>query len=189
MSNPDKQQLMSFYKKTKKAIDGKWYPQGVTVGRPVTTREVAEQLARLDPALPVPENPEELETLTRTILERCCSEVDYFEHRTLGGLTSWYERFGDDYWGLFGFGTLFMRKYRDKSDFRILGYLYREKHDGDSSETLYPLFVNVKEAPGRYRWSFLYRVFSYENDNGRKSGHIFFIPWGGKETPEQEERK
>ncbi|WP_294482159.1 hypothetical protein [uncultured Victivallis sp.] len=144
-------------------------------------QKVAEQLARLDPALPVPENPEELETLTRTILERCCSEVDYFEHRTLGGLTSWYERFGDDYWGLFGLGTVFMRKYRDKSDFRILGYLYREKHDGDSSETLYPLFVNVKEAPGRYRWSFLYRVFSYENDNGRKSGHIFFIPWGDEE--------
>ena len=146
-------------------------------------QKVAEQLARLDPALPVPENPEELESLTRTIAERCCSEVDYFEHRTLGGLTSWYEQFGDDYWGLFGFGTVFMRKYRDKSDFRILGYLYREKHDGDSSETLYPLFIDVKEAPGRYRWSFLYRVFSYENDNGRKSGHILFIPWGGEDAP------
>ena len=71
-----------------------------------------------------------------------------------------------------------MRKYKDKSDFRILGYLYRARHDGAASEYLYPPFINVKEEPGRYRWSFLYRVFSYENDDGRKSGHIFFIPWG-----------
>lgn len=36
---------MAFYKKVKKAINGKWYPQVVTLGKPVTTREVADRLA------------------------------------------------------------------------------------------------------------------------------------------------
>lgn len=37
---------MAFYKKTKKKINGKWYPQAVTVGKPVMTREVADRVAR-----------------------------------------------------------------------------------------------------------------------------------------------
>ena len=139
---------------------------------------LAVLLAELEPSLSVPDNPEELETLRREIVKRFCREVDFSGHRTLFGLASWYERFGEAYWGQFGFGAVYMRKYRDKSDFRILGYLYRARHDGAASEYLYPPFINVKEEPGRYRWSFLYRVFSYENDDGRKSGHIFFIPWG-----------
>lgn len=36
---------MPFYKKRKKKINGKWYPQSVTVGDPVTTDEVAQLLA------------------------------------------------------------------------------------------------------------------------------------------------
>lgn len=36
---------MAFFKKTKKKINGKWYPQSVTVGKPVTTDEVARRLA------------------------------------------------------------------------------------------------------------------------------------------------
>lgn len=36
---------MAFFKKMKKKINGKWYPQSVTVGKPVTTDEVAKRLA------------------------------------------------------------------------------------------------------------------------------------------------
>lgn len=36
---------MAFFKKEKKKINGKWYPQSVTVGKPVTTDEVAKRLA------------------------------------------------------------------------------------------------------------------------------------------------
>lgn len=36
---------MAFYKKTKQKIDGKWYPTSVTVGKPVSTDEVARRLA------------------------------------------------------------------------------------------------------------------------------------------------
>ena len=74
-----------------------------------------------------------------------------------------------------------MRREGDRSDLRILGFFYREKHDGESSEYLYPPFLSVKRSPGRTHWSFLYRVFSWRNDNGRRSGHILFIPWGDSE--------
>lgn len=38
---------MAFFKKVKKAINGKWYPQGVTLGGPVSTREIADRLAAI----------------------------------------------------------------------------------------------------------------------------------------------
>lgn len=38
---------MAFFKKVQKRINNLWYPQSVTVGRPVTTREVADQLSIL----------------------------------------------------------------------------------------------------------------------------------------------
>ena len=36
---------MAFFKKVKKKITGLWYPQVVTVGKPVTTDQVADRLA------------------------------------------------------------------------------------------------------------------------------------------------
>lgn len=36
---------MPYYKKAQKKINGKWYPQSVTVGNPVTTDEIAQLLA------------------------------------------------------------------------------------------------------------------------------------------------
>lgn len=36
---------MAFYKKEKQKVNGKWYPRSVTVGKPVTTDEVAKRLA------------------------------------------------------------------------------------------------------------------------------------------------
>lgn len=37
---------MAFFKKTKQKINGKWYPKSITVGKPVTTDEVAQRLAK-----------------------------------------------------------------------------------------------------------------------------------------------
>jgi len=36
---------MGFFKKVKQKINGMWYPQSITVGKPVTTDEVAKRLA------------------------------------------------------------------------------------------------------------------------------------------------
>lgn len=42
-----KEVFMAFYKKSKQKVNGKWYPRSVTVGKPVTTDEVADRLARI----------------------------------------------------------------------------------------------------------------------------------------------
>ena len=39
-----------FFKKAKKAINNLWYPQSVTWGKAVTTREVADELSVLSTA-------------------------------------------------------------------------------------------------------------------------------------------
>jgi len=36
---------MAFYKKIQRKVDGKWYASAVTVGKPVTTDEVADYMA------------------------------------------------------------------------------------------------------------------------------------------------
>lgn len=33
---------MAFYKKVKKKLNGKWYPQSVLVGSPITTEQVCK---------------------------------------------------------------------------------------------------------------------------------------------------
>lgn len=38
---------MAFFKKIQKKINGLWYPQSVTVGKPVTTDEVADRLSQI----------------------------------------------------------------------------------------------------------------------------------------------
>ena len=43
---------MAYFKKIQKKANGKWYPQGVTIGKPVTTKEVANRLADLSSLSP-----------------------------------------------------------------------------------------------------------------------------------------
>ena len=43
---------MAYYKKSQKKVNGKWYPQGVTIGKPVQTKEVANRLADLSALSP-----------------------------------------------------------------------------------------------------------------------------------------
>lgn len=38
---------MAFFKKILKKMTGKWYPQAVTVGKPVGTKEVADRLSQI----------------------------------------------------------------------------------------------------------------------------------------------
>lgn len=38
---------MAFFKRVKQKINGLWYPKSITVGKPVTTDEVADRLAQI----------------------------------------------------------------------------------------------------------------------------------------------
>lgn len=43
---------MAYFKKVQRKVNGKWYPQGVTIGKPVQTKEVANRLADLSALSP-----------------------------------------------------------------------------------------------------------------------------------------
>lgn len=43
---------MAYYRKIQKKANGKWYPQSVTIGKPVTTKEIAQRLADLSAISP-----------------------------------------------------------------------------------------------------------------------------------------
>ena len=43
---------MAYYRKVQKKINGKWYPQSITIGKAVTTKEVANRLADLSALSP-----------------------------------------------------------------------------------------------------------------------------------------
>ena len=38
---------MAFYKKRQQKINGLWYPQSITVGKPASTDEVADRLSKI----------------------------------------------------------------------------------------------------------------------------------------------
>lgn len=42
-----KHQIMAFFKKIKQKINGLWYPKSITVGKPVSTDQVADRLAQI----------------------------------------------------------------------------------------------------------------------------------------------
>ena len=43
---------MAYFRKVKRKVNGKWYPQGVTIGKAVSTKEVANRLADLSALSP-----------------------------------------------------------------------------------------------------------------------------------------
>lgn len=43
---------MAYFKKIQRKVNGKWYPQVVTIGKPVSTKEIANRLADLSALSP-----------------------------------------------------------------------------------------------------------------------------------------
>ncbi len=114
-------------------------------------------------------------------------------------LASWYSREGDDsFWaalgGLLGFGgtTDGVSSYnilgilaRGRSDatseeFRILEYLYRHRRENDTESTTVFPFLSWQSAPGKSRFSFMWKFMEFNNVDGKRSGSVFFIPYGGE---------
>ncbi len=71
-------------------------------------------------------------------------------------------------------------KQGDKESMHILHLLYRYRKEGRRSETIcFPFISSVKDGDDS-RVSFLWRVFSLSKKNGKRGGHIFFIPFGSE---------
>ena len=63
----------------------------------------------------------------------------------------------------------------------ILHFLYRNRTDGDKSEKIFFPFVSIQRDGSNSRISFLGRIFQKSEINGKRSGYIFFIPFGSKD--------
>ena len=90
-----------------------------------------------------------------------------------------YRRSDEDVGWKFLFGAV-NYKYVDeqnRSHFSILKYLYSRSRKGDEIRRSFFPFVNW-DSGRKSRFSFFWRLFNYENDNGTTRGHILFIPWG-----------
>ena len=80
---------------------------------------------------------------------------------------------------LFG-AVSYDREKDDRTRMSVLKYLYRREREGDDvRRDIFP-FVKWDSSPDAGRFSFLGRVWNMERDaNGKRKGHVLFIPWGG----------
>jgi hypothetical protein len=87
---------------------------------------------------------------------------------------------GKDYRWSSLLGAISYEEEEDRSEFNLLYYLYRQKTEGtETSRDLFP-FITWDSGDKRSGVSFLWRLFSWERNGDRVSGHAFFIPWGDK---------
>ncbi len=92
-----------------------------------------------------------------------------------------YERVGNEVDWSGPLWSVMSSKKGDSSSFRLLYYLYHSETNGASTQRdIFP-FVTWDTGPEETRFSFLWRLFRYENRGGRRSGNFLFLPWGSSE--------
>jgi len=77
------------------------------------------------------------------------------------------------------FGAVSGKRVGDRSSVHVLRHLYSRERRGDAIRRDFFPFFTWDSGPERARLSFLWRVFNYEREDGRRRGHVMFIPWGG----------
>ena len=63
---------------------------------------------------------------------------------------------------------------------QILHFFYRFNKEGEREEKLIFPFISVQKDKDSERISFLWRIFETTVKNGKRSGYVFFIPYGEK---------
>ena len=116
-----------------------------------------------------------IENIAESLREKYCTtqEVSSFRIPLLYN----QKNFGDDY----KWNVLWLiangKKYKDYEKVSFLRYLYRYEKTGDvTSRIIFP-FISYKSAPKKSKFSFFWRLFNYETNKDKVSGHIFFIPF------------
>jgi len=127
-------------------------------------------------ALPAGESDAELRAaLTRFAAENTRT---YTTRKLRVPLLFGYEREDDalDWYG--PLGSLRYVRDGDEERFSVLWYAYRsERRGARTSRDLFP-FLTWDSGPDELDVSFLWRLFHYEREGGRRGGHVLFIPWG-----------
>jgi len=76
------------------------------------------------------------------------------------------------------FGGVRVNKAGNRHNIRVLRYLYRRERIGDRiSRDFFP-FVTWNSGKKDSRFSFLWHLINVEKHNGKRSGHLLFIPFG-----------
>ncbi len=84
---------------------------------------------------------------------------------------------GDYNWHLLGVLAK-GEKNGDRESSSVLHLLYRHRKEGTRSETLFFPFISHVTDGKNHRTSFLWRLFSIGERNGKTGGHILFVPFG-----------
>ena len=76
--------------------------------------------------------------------------------------------------------TIDYESHGDDSEFSLLYYLYRQKTVGTETHRDFFPFVTWDSGKKHAKFSFLWRLFNWQRDGDKISGHVLFIPWGDR---------
>ena len=102
------------------------------------------------------------------------------------------------YWEDFGSGLFYRKELYHNSDYKwntflnlasgnktgneeniqILHFLYRHNKKDEQAESIIFPFITKRTNKNYQSFSFLWRLFEYHQNNDKKGGYLFFIPWG-----------
>ncbi len=121
-----------------------------------------------------------IEGIARAITSFMQANSEEYDEKEFLSLLAWYHRKHKDVDLKLLLGAINYEhdEKKDRSHFSILKYLYRRTREGkEIRRTFFPFFT-WDSGESSSNFSFLWRIWHYRNDNGDKSGHILFIPWG-----------
>ncbi len=117
----------------------------------------------------------------KEIFEKYAEVIPYYERGKLGKILFRYAECDNHAAMWLGYGILAKyTKENDEENTSVLGYLYRShKNKTASTQLIFP-FIKIHEDQQKSSFSFLWRLINVESrKDGKISGHIFFIPFGG----------
>ena len=86
---------------------------------------------------------------------------------------------GDNYWHFMHI-LAGGEKVGERESSHILHLLYRYRKEGNRTERVYFPFISTVTEGEDSRFSFMWRLFSISERNGKTGGYIFFIPFGSE---------
>ncbi len=141
-------------------------------------KKIGELLRQLNLDVAVPESSADISALNKKLYDSYCRKTTRYKF----GFPFLFDvdTMGKDYkWNFLLFLARGDKK-KDQESFRVMEYFYNYRRDGAETRRLIFPFVITQSAPEKSRLSVCWRLYEREDDHGKVSGHIFFIPYGKK---------
>ncbi len=129
-------------------------------------------------SLALPGDIAQCEALAKTLARYYCAEKAYSETVFLPLLFADF-RYGGDRKCSWGPKAMLFSAWEvgEVRELRVLGFLYRERREGDISECSLP-GIGYTSGPEQSRLSILAGLYTRETERGKSRGKICWIPWG-----------